>query len=57
MRRYRLARSVFSRREASATLPFAMVFYVAGILITAGWVAFDLPLGPGTTVGYALPAR
>jgi len=38
-------------------LPFAMVFYVAGILITAGWVAFDLPLGPGTTVGYALPAR
>ena len=41
----------------AATLPFAMVFYVAGMMVTAGWVALDLPLGPGTTVDYALPAR
>jgi aminobenzoyl-glutamate transport protein len=41
----------------SATLPFAIAFYIAGMVITAGWVALDLPLGPGTTVGYALPAR
>jgi aminobenzoyl-glutamate transport protein len=41
----------------SATLPFAIAFYFAGMVITAGWVALDLPLGPGTSVGYALPAR
>ena len=40
----------------SATLPFAIVFYFAGVIITASWVAFDLPLAPGTTVGYTLPA-
>ena len=41
----------------SATLPFAIAFYFAGMVITAGWVALDLPLGPGTSVGYTLPAR
>ena len=40
----------------SAMLPFAIVFYIAGVIITASWVALDLPLGPGTTVGYTLPA-
>jgi aminobenzoyl-glutamate transport protein len=39
----------------SATLPFAIAFYLAGVAITAGWVAFDLPLGPGTGVDYRLP--
>jgi aminobenzoyl-glutamate transport protein len=39
----------------SAMLPFAIAFYFAGIVITASWVAFDLPLGPGATVGYTLP--
>ena len=39
----------------SAMLPFAIVFYIAGVIITASWVALDLPLGPGTTVGYTLP--
>ncbi len=39
----------------SATLPFAIAFYLAGVVITAGWVAFDLPLGPGTGVEYRLP--
>ena len=38
----------------SATLPFAIAFYVAGVIITAGWVALDLPLGPGTSVEYRL---
>jgi aminobenzoyl-glutamate transport protein len=41
----------------SATLPFAIVFYFAGVIITASWVAFDLPLGPGATVGYTLPTH
>jgi aminobenzoyl-glutamate transport protein len=40
----------------SATLPFAVAFYLAGVVITAGWVALDLPLGPGTSVEYHLPA-
>ncbi|HEY6816016.1 MAG TPA: AbgT family transporter [Croceibacterium sp.] len=40
----------------SATLPFAFAFYLAGAVITAGWVALDLPLGPGTSVAYHLPA-
>jgi len=39
----------------SATLPFAIAFYLAGVVITAGWVALDLPLGPGTSVEYRLP--
>jgi aminobenzoyl-glutamate transport protein len=39
----------------SATLPFAIAFYLAGVVITAGWVALDLPLGPGTSVAYQLP--
>lgn len=39
----------------SATLPFAIAFYLAGVSITAGWVALDLPLGPGTGVEYHLP--
>jgi aminobenzoyl-glutamate transport protein len=41
----------------SAMLPFAIAFYIAGVIITASWVAFDLPLGPDSTVGYTLPAR
>ena len=39
----------------SATLPFAIAFYLAGTAITAAWVAFDLPLGPGVGVAYELP--
>lgn len=39
----------------AATLPFAIAFYFAGMIITASWVALDLPLGPGATVGYTLP--
>jgi aminobenzoyl-glutamate transport protein len=36
-------------------LPFALSFMVAGIAMTAAWVFFDLPLGPGATVHYTPP--
>jgi aminobenzoyl-glutamate transport protein len=39
----------------SATLPYAIAFYIAGMVITASWVALDLPVGPGAQVGYQLP--
>jgi aminobenzoyl-glutamate transport protein len=39
----------------SATLPFAIAFYLAGMAITATWVALDIPPGPGAEVGYQLP--
>lgn len=41
----------------SATLPIAIAYYLAGMALTAGWVALDLPVGPGVSVGYHLPAR
>ncbi len=34
------------------TLPVAAAFYVGGVLLTAAWVAFGLPVGPGATVSY-----
>jgi aminobenzoyl-glutamate transport protein len=33
-------------------LPYALTFMVAGMLMTAGWVFLDLPLGPGAGVHY-----
>ena len=36
-------------------LPFALTFMGVGVVMVASWVAFDLPLGPGATVGYSLP--
>jgi aminobenzoyl-glutamate transport protein len=41
----------------SATLPYSVAFYFAGSALTAAWVAFDLPLGPGTGVTYSLPGK
>ena len=38
-------------------LPMAICFYVAGTALTAAWVALDLPVGPGATVTYHMPAR
>lgn len=40
----------------SATLPLAAAYYLAGMAITAGWVAFDLPVGPGAKVGFTVPS-
>ncbi|ESQ80050.1 AbgT family transporter [Asticcacaulis sp. YBE204] len=36
-------------------LPYALCFMVAGIGMTAAWVALDLPLGPGAQVHYTAP--
>lgn len=41
----------------SATLPYSVAFYLAGSALTAAWVAFDLPLGPGAGVSYSLPGK
>lgn len=38
-------------------LPFALSFAAAGVVMTAGWVFFDLPLGPGASVHYAPPGE
>jgi hypothetical protein len=39
----------------SMMLPFALAFMVAGMAMTAAWVFFDWPLGPGASVHYSLP--
>jgi len=36
-------------------LPYSMAFLFAGLLMTAGWVYFDIPVGPGAPVSYTLP--
>lgn len=41
----------------SATLPIAAAYYVAGMLLTVGWVALDIPVGPGASVTYQLPVK
>jgi len=38
-------------------LPYALSFMVAGLLMTVGWVALDLPLGPGAGVFYTPPTE
>jgi aminobenzoyl-glutamate transport protein len=35
-------------------LPYALTFMVVGVAMTAGWVYFDLPLGPGSQVSYTV---
>ena len=37
-------------------LPYALCFMAAGIAMVIGWVALDLPLGPGAQVFYARPS-
>ena len=37
-------------------LPYALTFMVVGIAMTIGWVALDLPLGPGAQVFLEAPA-
>ncbi len=36
-------------------LPYALSFMVVGIAMTAAWVYFDIPLGPGAQVHYEAP--
>jgi aminobenzoyl-glutamate transport protein len=38
-------------------LPYALCFMAAGIAMTVGWVAFDLPLGPGAQVFHPVPVH
>jgi aminobenzoyl-glutamate transport protein len=38
-------------------LPLAAAFYVIGVVLVAGWIMLDLPLGPGAQVAYTLPVR
>ena len=37
-------------------LPFSITFLLAGLLMTVAWATLGLPLGPGASVEYALPA-
>jgi aminobenzoyl-glutamate transport protein len=37
----------------SMMLPYALAFAATGMLMTAGWVLLDLPLGPGAGVNYS----
>lgn len=39
---------------AAAMLPYSIGILIAGVLLMVGWVALDLPLGPGASV-YAAP--
>jgi aminobenzoyl-glutamate transport protein len=38
-------------------LPYALSFMAAGLVMTVGWVALDLPLGPGAQVFYTPPVE
>lgn len=37
------------------TLPLAVAFYVAGMILTAVWVALGIPVGPAAPVEYLVP--
>jgi aminobenzoyl-glutamate transport protein len=37
-------------------LPFSIGILLSGLLLTFGWIALDLPLGPGASASYTLPA-
>jgi aminobenzoyl-glutamate transport protein len=36
-------------------LPFSLAFLLAGLAMTFGWAALELPLGPGAEVSYTIP--
>jgi aminobenzoyl-glutamate transport protein len=36
-------------------LPFSLTFLLAGLVMTFGWAALELPLGPGAEVSYTIP--
>ena len=35
-------------------LPMAIAFYFAGVVLTALWVGFEIPVGPGAPVAYEI---
>jgi len=38
-------------------LPYSLGILIGGLALTIGWVALDLPPGPGASVHYTLPGR
>jgi aminobenzoyl-glutamate transport protein len=36
-------------------LPYAIAFFIGGAVVTATWVALEIPVGPGAPVAYQLP--
>jgi aminobenzoyl-glutamate transport protein len=38
-------------------LPLSIAFFLGGAALTAMWVAFEIPVGPGAAVSYTLPAQ
>lgn len=41
--------------QLALLLPLAVVFYIAGMLLTAIWVGLQIPVGPGAPVAYHIP--
>jgi len=37
-------------------LPYSIGFLIVGLLLTMGWVALGIPVGPGAPIGYEVPA-
>jgi aminobenzoyl-glutamate transport protein len=37
-------------------LPLSIAFFLGGAVLTAIWVVLEIPVGPGATVSYSLPA-
>lgn len=37
-------------------IPYSLIFLIFGTAMTAAWVFFEVPLGPGETIHYQLPA-
>jgi aminobenzoyl-glutamate transport protein len=37
-------------------IPYSVGILIVGLLLTIGWVALELPLGPGAEVSYSLPS-
>jgi aminobenzoyl-glutamate transport protein len=40
----------------AAMIPYSLWLLISGVILTVAWVFLGLPLGPGATVGYELPA-
>lgn len=40
----------------AAMIPYSLWLMISGIIMTVAWVFLGLPLGPGASVGYELPA-
>jgi aminobenzoyl-glutamate transport protein len=36
-------------------LPLSITFFLGGAVLTAIWVALEIPVGPGAAVSYTLP--